>query len=409
MKDRGIRIQADESTNDIALKVEHVSKTFRLPHNRQNSLKGSLINLVKGGDRTYEKQEVLKDVSFEIKRGEFFGIVGRNGSGKSTLLKMLAGIYKPTKGNITVNGSLTPFIELGVGFNPELTGRENVFLNGALLGFDNKEMLAMYDDIVKFAELERFMDQKLKNYSSGMQVRLAFSIAIRAKSAILLIDEVLAVGDASFQQKCYEYFGNMKKTGQTVVLVTHDMSAVAKFCSRALLLADGDIMKIGKPKEITDAYLELNFTGIAADSPTKNLSANSPKISSVALLSETKNTMVTSVITGESCKIKFEFQNPGRESLQFGLQIFNDAGTYCFGTNTSVSNIDPVSFGHGEVCMDIKLDLVPGNYSITGAIMNENATKVLVYRPRLVMFRVADTTGVEGVTNLKHEWSIKSV
>src|SRR5690606_31573026 len=155
------------------------------------------------GKRTYEKQQVLKNISFEIKKGEFVGIVGRNGSGKSTLLKLLAGIYSPDKGSIEVNGKLVPFIELGVGFNPELTGRENVFLNGALLGFNRKEMQAMYKDIVEFAELERFMDQKLKNYSSGMQVRLAFSIAIRAQSDILLIDEVLAVGDAAFQQKCY--------------------------------------------------------------------------------------------------------------------------------------------------------------------------------------------------------------
>lgn len=203
-RDKGSLVQIKDEQNETAIAVSGVAKSFRLPHNRQNTLKGSLVNLIGRGDRTFETQEVLRNVSFEIKKGEFFGIVGRNGSGKSTLLKMLAGIYTPTRGTITVNGSLTPFIELGVGFNPELTGRENVYLNGALLGFNNQEMDGMYGDIVRFAELERFMDQKLKNYSSGMQVRLAFSIAIRAQSDILLLDEVLAVGDAAFQQKCFE-------------------------------------------------------------------------------------------------------------------------------------------------------------------------------------------------------------
>lgn len=246
-------------SNDIAIKVERVSKSFKLPHNRQNSLKGTLINLISRGDRTFETQDVLKDVSFEIEKGEFFGIVGRNGSGKSTLLKMLAGIYTPTKGSITVNGSLTPFIELGVGFNPELTGRENVYMNGALLGFNNKEMDAMYDDIVSFAELERFMDQKLKNYSSGMQVRLAFSIAIRAKSDILVLDEVLAVGDAAFQRKCNKYFEEQKQKKQTIVLVTHDMESVKKFCTRAMFIEGGTITAIGSPDEVASQYTLTNL------------------------------------------------------------------------------------------------------------------------------------------------------
>src|SRR6185312_8467854 len=192
------------------------------------------------GGRATETQHALKDISFEVKKGEFFGIVGRNGSGKSTMLKILAGIYQPTKGGVQKSGKLVPFIELGVGFNPELSGRENVFLNGALLGFSRKEIAAMYDEIVAFAELEKFMDQKLKNYSSGMQVRLAFSIAIRAKSDILLIDEVLAVGDASFQQKCFDYFYKLKQDKRTVVFVSHDMGAVERFCDRAVLIDNGN-------------------------------------------------------------------------------------------------------------------------------------------------------------------------
>lgn len=237
--------------------VKDLSKSFKLPHEQHSGIKQLLVNRLKG-KKGYEIQHVLSDISFEIKKGEFFGIVGRNGSGKSTLLKLLADIYTPNSGSVQINGSLTPFIELGVGFNPELTGRENIFLNGALLGLSRLEVEAMYDDIVEFAELEKFMDQKLKNYSSGMQVRLAFSIAIRAKSDVLLIDEVLAVGDTAFQQKCYNYFNDLKRQSQTVILVTHDMGAVRRFCNRGLLLNKGKIQIIGKPDLIAREYEKLN-------------------------------------------------------------------------------------------------------------------------------------------------------
>lgn len=243
--------------DDIAIKVEHVSKTFVLPHEKHTSVKSLFTNLFKR--KSYEKQRAVKDVSFDVKKGEFFGIVGRNGSGKSTLLKMLAGIYVPDKGEIKIRGKLTPFIELGVGFNPDLTGRENVFLNGALLGFNRTEMEAMYDDIVEFAELERFMDQKLKNYSSGMQVRLAFSIAIRAKSEILLLDEVLAVGDDAFKRKCLEYFEQVKKAGTTVIFVSHDMNSVREFCDRAILVDSGEIVERGSPNLIAEKYAQINL------------------------------------------------------------------------------------------------------------------------------------------------------
>jgi ABC-2 type transport system ATP-binding protein len=205
----------------------------------------------------YEKQHVLKSVSFEINKGDFFGIVGRNGSGKSTLLKILSGIYTPDSGIVQKVGSLVPFIELGVGFNPELTGRENIFLNGALLGFSKKQMEGMYDDIVDFAELHRFMDQKLKNYSSGMQVRLAFSIAIKAQGDILVLDEVLAVGDEAFQRKCYQYFAELKKNKKTVILVTHDMSSVQRFCNKAIMIEKGEIVEMGSPATVSQKYSEL--------------------------------------------------------------------------------------------------------------------------------------------------------
>ena len=243
------------ASKENAIVVSHLSKSFKLPTERSWGLKQAIFNRLKG-IKGYTKQEVLKDISFTVKKGEFLGIVGRNGSGKSTLLKILAGIYVPDSGTITTYGSLVPFIELGVGFNPELTGRENIYMNGAMLGFSNAEMDQMFDDIVRFAELEPFMDQKLKNYSSGMQVRLAFSIAIRARGDILILDEILAVGDAAFQEKCNQYFASLSK-GQTVILVTHSMENVRRFCDRAILIEQGKIIKEGNPDQVADAYLKL--------------------------------------------------------------------------------------------------------------------------------------------------------
>lgn len=250
--------------NEIAIKVQHIGKTF---HEQAGSrsfkeafvgvgrkLTGKIEKKLSGGDYA-----ALKDINFEVKKGEFFGIVGRNGSGKSTLLKIIAGVYTPSKGAVTINGNLTPFIELGVGFNPELSGHDNVFLNGALLGFTRKQMQVMYDDIVDFAELHDFMGVKLKNYSSGMQVRLAFSVAIRAESEILLIDEVLAVGDAAFQQKCFSYFEKLKKDKKTIILVTHDMDAVRRFCNKALYIQDGVVKRAGKPEDVANMYLIKNM------------------------------------------------------------------------------------------------------------------------------------------------------
>jgi len=251
----GTRIEIRDPNSNLAISVRGLSKSFRLPTERSWGLKQALFNRLRG-IKGYKDQQVLSGIDLEIKKGEFVGIVGRNGSGKSTLLKLLAGIYYPSAGEIVVNGSLTPFIELGVGFNMELSGRENVYLNGAILGFSNSEIDAMYDDIVKFAELGDFMDQKLKNYSSGMQVRLAFSIAIRAKGDILILDEVLAVGDAEFQKKCNDYFESLHGK-QTVILVTHSMDSVKKFCDRAIMIENGKIACAGSPEEVTAAYEQL--------------------------------------------------------------------------------------------------------------------------------------------------------
>lgn len=239
----------------IAIEIKDIHKEFILRQNKSTTLKQAMVNIVKKDNKTIYK--VLDGISFSINEGDFFGIIGRNGSGKSTLLKLIAGVYEPTAGNIYVHGGLTPFIELGVGFNPELSGRDNVYLNGAMLGFTRKQMSAMYDEIVDFAEIGPFMDQKLKNYSSGMQVRLAFSIAIKAENDILMFDEVLAVGDASFQEKCIDQFEKLKRNGKTIVLVTHDMNTVRKFCNRVALVDSGKLVAVGDPAIVADKYSKL--------------------------------------------------------------------------------------------------------------------------------------------------------
>lgn len=240
-----------------SLVVDRVSKTFRVPEERVHTLKERALHPLR--HTRHEAFEALKDVSFAVERGEFFGIVGRNGSGKSTLLKCMAGIYGVDAGRIWCNGRLSTFIELGVGFNPDLAALDNVVMNGIMLGLSPREARARYERIIEFAELEEFQDLKLKNYSSGMYVRLAFSVAIQVDADILLIDEVLAVGDASFQQKCFDVFNQLREQGTTIVFVTHDMGSVNRFCHRAILLERGEPVVLGEPDKVAESYLELNF------------------------------------------------------------------------------------------------------------------------------------------------------
>lgn len=323
-----------DNSAEMVIKVHNVGKVFKLPHEKHTSIKSAFVNFYRQR-RAFEIQQALKDVSFEVRKGEFFGIIGRNGSGKSTLLKLLAGIYVPTKGKIQIQGHLTPFIELGVGFNPELTGRENVFLNGALLGFNRKEMQAMYKDIVKFAELQKFMDQKLKNYSSGMQVRLAFSIAIQAQSDILLIDEVLAVGDASFQAKCFNIFHELKKKGKTIVFVSHDMATIQGFCDRVIVLNQGSLVFEGAPREAVKGYLgQITEDSQKDDATPYSLDQLSHRITGKAKIYngriENKAGRQLDKVKAEEFIIKYDVEfledaedpNPGIIIMnQYGLQI----------------------------------------------------------------------------------------
>ena len=354
------------SSNDIALEIKNVDKEFKLPHERKNSLKEWVLHFKKP---TYERMVALSNINLAVRKGEFFGIVGRNGSGKSTLLKIIGGIYQPTKGRVTVNGTLTPFIELGIGFNAELTGRENVYLNGAILGLTRKEIAELYDEIVAFAELERFMDQKLKNYSSGMQVRLAFSIAIQAHNDILLIDEVLAVGDAAFQRKCFKVFNDIKKSGKTVIFVTHDMDAVQQYCDRAMMIEDSKVIKIGKPREVALKY-EVANSKQAIEEASKSARPADPgvKLQDITIKNSPKNRLGFN--QQEDIQIDVEFTATRLEPVQFNVFLTKQDGVYLAGKNTAVDlrNYVP-KLGKNTITFNIdKGQLSKGRYNVCSAV-----------------------------------------
>lgn len=338
-----------------AIQVQKVYKNFKLPHEQHRSIKSGFTNLFRSKARKIEVQHALRDVSFEVHEGEFFGIVGRNGGGKSTLLKMLAGIYQPTKGRVKTTGKLVPFIELGVGFNPELTGRENVYLNGALLGFSKREMDLQYDKIVAFSELEEFMDQKLKNYSSGMQVRLAFSVAIIADADILLVDEVLAVGDADFQRKCFEYFKQLKRDKKTVVFVSHDMGAIQQYCDRALLVDQSRVVEIGDPNRIATLYSKL-FVHESQSTHSVKSSKLSPSGEerwgdNLASWESVQTRPLTRSDSKEPSHIEIIARGKAKEAMEFpifGFSIKNADFTQLLGTNTIRKHIKVPPLDKGE-------------------------------------------------------------
>ncbi|MEN4483100.1 ABC transporter ATP-binding protein [Streptococcus pyogenes] len=333
---------------EIAVKVQHVSKTFKLPTEATKSFRTTLVNRLRG-IKGFTEQHVLKDINFDVYKGDFFGIVGRNGSGKSTLLKIISQIYVPEKGQVTVDGKMVSFIELGVGFNPELTGRENVYMNGAMLGFTKDEVDDMYNDIVDFAELHHFMNQKLKNYSSGMQVRLAFSVAIKAQGDVLILDEVLAVGDEAFQRKCNDYFMERKDSGKTTILVTHDMGAVKKYCNRAVLIEDGLVKAYGEPFDVANQY-SVDNTETAEDAMnTEKISvsdiAKDLKVSLISNPRITPNDTITFEVSYEVLKDDFTYIAFSLTDIDRNIWVYND------------NSLDYPTQGIGRKCISYQCQL----------------------------------------------------
>jgi ABC-2 type transport system ATP-binding protein len=401
----------------IAIEVNKLSKNFKLPHERHKSLKGQVLNSFK--NKSYEVQHALSDISFNIKKGEFFGIVGRNGSGKSTLLKCMAGVYTPTSGSIKINGSLVPFIELGVGFNPELSGRDNVFLNGALLGFNRRQMLAMYDDIVSFAELEKFMDQKLKNYSSGMQVRLAFSIAIQAHGDVLLLDEVLAVGDAAFQQKCYGYFSKLKRENKTVVLVSHDSEALLRFCDRGVLVESGKIISTGQINTVVDQYqsmlIDQEIDKKTRQLPTRPKVKHQKQVEISKVYSNNNQGQTNKFVAGEDIIITVEYKlNSEINVFNASIGIYN--GRYeehadrVIGASTQLDKKQLKPSSNGKLKFSVSKPILRnGHYLVYLVLFGESESVPYDKAWEVLKFEVvgAQTMTSRGVIIANHNWEIE--
>ena len=395
-------------SSNVAVKVDHVSKFFKLPTESTQSLRTTLVNRFKG-IKGYKKQEVLRDISFEVQKGDFYGIVGRNGSGKSTLLKIISEIYVPEKGSVTIDGKLVSFIELGVGFNPELTGRENVYMNGAMLGFSTAEIDAMYDDIVDFAELHEFMNQKLKNYSSGMQVRLAFSVAIKAQGDILILDEVLAVGDEAFQRKCNDYFMERKKSGKTTILVTHDMNAVKKYCNKAVLIENGLVKVVGDPDEVANQYSYDNAASQTVSNDDVTVEHEAVTNLNVKLLSDK--------MTQPEAPIEFEISYDVNRDIQtyiaFSLTEI-DRGLWIYNDNS----LDVMTKGCGKkrfryscslACLnDIKLKLQVSVRDNTNTMLafakGDNAPVILINRTDISDNDISAKDSATGLVQRNGNW-----
>jgi ABC-2 type transport system ATP-binding protein len=380
----------------LAIEVRGIEKTFRIPHHRVDTFKERALHPFARGEQ--RELRALNHISFEVYRGEFFGVVGRNGSGKSTLLKIMSSIYRADAGRIRMAGRLAPFIELGVGFNPELTSRENVVLNGVMMGLSRREAQRRLDAVLDFAELREYTDLKLKNYSSGMMVRLAFAVMVEADADIMLVDEVLAVGDASFAQKCMDVFRDKRRAGRTLVLVTHDMATVQSFCDRALLLHDGDLRYLGDPEEAALRYYRLNFGG--ADTAAAGGDAVPDVNVRVvdAWLQNPRGERVENVEQGEPIGLVVVFE--ARHELErpvFGFHFVTADGTAVFGFNRTLAGCageeDRVDAGRRvRIAGTIENRLLPGRYSIS-CMVSRNRTQgdLALHVIRLLEFVVYGT------------------
>lgn len=427
--------------------VENVSKQFRMqaaiPH---TTLKTTFVNLVLGRNQPIREPglHVLKDVSLTVQQGQTVGIIGRNGSGKSTLLKLLAKILQPDSGKIEVNGKVAALLELGAGFHPEFTGRENVLVNGIVLGLTKKEVKRRFPAIVRFAEMEPFIDEPVRTYSSGMYMRLGFAVAVHTDPDVLLIDEVLAVGDELFQKKCSEKISEFQRKGKTIVLVTHDLSAVERWCHEVIWLDEGLVRRRGTPKEVIECYLETIDGGEASvEEPDRELSPTlsvppsqlpipddvgeehsderggegregrrwggmEVEIVSVRLL-DRYNQERSLYRSGEGMKVEICYQVREKvEEAVFGFAVIREDGLWCYGTNTQIEKIVVPQLGHTgilEIVME-HLNLIGGQYYLDVAVHRENGTPY-DYHTHLYPFSISSEIKDVGVARIPHQWIIQ--
>lgn len=410
----------------IAIGVDNVARIYqkysarhRFQTFKSAIVKGDIFKALKPD----ELVTALDGVSFKVEEGQTFGIIGENGSGKSTLLKVIAGIAKPTRGRVSVRGKVSALIELGAGFHPEITGRENIYINGIMLGLSRKEIVQKFDEIVRFAELEGFIDAPVKTYSSGMYMRLGFSIAINVNPDILLIDEVLAVGDASFVPKCLDKIDDFRRRQKTILFVSHDLSTVEKICDRAIWLKEGRIEKMGEPKRVVDSYLQdvLDKQEVEFEERQKAVDKEQEweeerrenrwgkreiEITKVRLKGlDGKEKHVFS--PDEGMIVEMDMMTSQRiKDFVFGLGIFNSQGIYCYGTNTKLEEYEPLSIeGEGKViCQMKKLNLINGTYYLDVAVHKKDGYP-FDYHRNLYSFLVSSLHKDEGITRPEHTWS----
>jgi ABC-type polysaccharide/polyol phosphate transport system ATPase subunit len=397
--------------------VDSAVKSFRRPHEAAHTLKERALHPLR--NRGMSTLDALKGVSFDVRQGEFFGIVGRNGSGKSTLLKCLGGIYALDSGSIQVAGRMSTFIELGVGFNPDLAARDNVILNGIMLGLSPREARKRYDSVIEFAELAEYQDLKLKNYSSGMQVRLAFSVAIQVDADILLIDEVLAVGDAAFQQKCFDVFQEMRDAGRTILFVTHDMAAVSRFCHRAMLLEKGETVTIDAPDQVASRYLELNFGRAGAETPAADSTAaeaeqrpgdHSARVVE-AWVEDERGERVEVCMQGETYtfRMRTEFTHDVDDPA-FTMIFYDEPRHEVFVASTAYRHERSGHFAAGEraeFTVSLRCVFAPGRYFPTAIIAHRGSGQDVIDRwDRVSSFVVGGPHATGGLVDLPHEMQV---
>jgi ABC-type polysaccharide/polyol phosphate transport system ATPase subunit len=400
-----------------AIVVEGVTKRFRRPHEQMHTLKERALHPFRR--TTFHEFEAVRDVSFSIDRGEFFGIVGRNGSGKSTLLKLMAGIYRADRGQIFIDGRVSTFIELGVGFNPDLAARDNVIINGVMLGLSPRQALERYDRVMAFAELEEFADLKLKNYSSGMQVRLAFSVMIQVDADILIVDEVLAVGDVAFQQKCFDVFNALRDDGKTIVFVTHDMAAVQRFCHRAMLLERGEQRLIGDPERVAGEYVEVNFgRDRTAGAPAGTSDGDAPErygdgVGEIteAWFTDEQGEPADTLRQGEKCSFHARVRFHGAvEHPAIAVLLENDRRHPLFATSTEWIEEETGSFAAGdELVFSVAFEnwLAPGRLYASPWMVYRGGRDLMDRRPRMTSVVVTGTRTSGALVDLPHDISLE--
>jgi ABC-type polysaccharide/polyol phosphate transport system ATPase subunit len=404
----------NEPSGPPAVIVDGVAKAFDIPHERAHTLKERVLHPLRRPGS--ERLEALQDVSFSVARGEFFGIVGRNGSGKSTLLKCLAGIYATDSGEIRMAGRISTFIELGVGFNPDLAARDNIIMNAIMLGLSPAEARARVDRVIEFAELEEFAELKLKNYSSGMHVRLASSVMIQVDADILLIDEVLAVGDASFQQKCFDEFARLRDEQRTVLFVTHDMPSVQRFCDRALLLERGEVVTLDAAERVAARYFDLNFNKAAREPGAQEQPAPAVGDGAAEILEgwfeNEQGERVDGVTQGARTVlcVRVEFHEDVRDP-HFGVTLIDGEHRLVFAAS---SVWDSTPTGHfapsDEITVRLAFEnwLAPSRYFAAASVARHGSGQdVLDYRAQLVSLIVSGTRPGGGLVDLPHELTIE--